>query len=102
MHKRIKIEIPQAGIESFCKRHGVKKLAFFGSVLREDFDPEKSDVDVLIEFEPGKRVGYLGLVTMELELSAMLGMHVDLRTPSELSRYFRDEVIAAAEVGYAA
>ncbi len=79
----------------------MKRLAFFGSVLREDFDPEKSDVDVLIEFEPGKRVGYLGLGAMELELSEMFGVHVDLRTPSELSRYFRDEVMAVAEVGYA-
>ena len=102
MDKRLKIEIPQAGIEAFCRRHGVKKLAFFGSVLRDDFDPGKSDVDVLIEFEPGKRIGYLGLGAMELELSEMLGVRVDLRTPSELSRYFRDEVIATAEVRYAA
>jgi predicted nucleotidyltransferase len=101
MKRRLKIEIPRASIETFCKRHGVKKLAFFGSVLRDDFDPEKSDVDVLIEFEPAKRVGYVGLGAMELELSAMLGVHVDLRTPSELSRYFRDEVMATAEVGYA-
>jgi predicted nucleotidyltransferase len=102
MQRRIMIEIPRAGIETFCKRHGVKKLAFFGSVLRDDFDPEKSDVDMLIEFEPGKRVGYLGLGAMQLELSKMLGVHVDLRTPSELSRYFRDEVMATAEVQYAA
>jgi predicted nucleotidyltransferase len=102
MQKRMRIEIPQARIETFCKRHGVKKLAFFGSVLRDDFDPEKSDVDVLIEFEPGKRIGYVGLGAMELELSEILGVHVDLRTPSELSRYFRDEVMATAEVQYAA
>lgn len=102
MDKRLRIEIPQASIDAFCRRHGVKKLAFFGSVLRDDFDPGKSDVDVLIEFQPGKRVGYLRLGAMELELSEMLGVHVDLRTPSELSRYFRDEVIATAEVRYAA
>ncbi len=102
MQKKMKIEIPQASLEAFCKRYGVKKLAFFGSVLRDDFDPEKSDVDVLIEFEAGRRVGYLGLGVMELELSKMLGARVDLRTPSELSRYFRDEVIAGAEVRYAA
>ena len=54
MKRRLKIEIPRVSIESFCKRHGVKKLAFFGSVLRDDFDPGRSDVDVLIEFEPGE------------------------------------------------
>ena len=102
MDKMLKIEVPQASIDAFCKRHGVKKLAFFGSVLRDDFDPGKSDVDVLVEFDPGKKVGYLGLGMMEVELSRIIGMRVDLRTPSELSRYFRDEVIATAEVRYAA
>jgi predicted nucleotidyltransferase len=102
MDKKLRIEIPQASIDAFCKRHGVKRLSFFGSVLRDDFDPEKSDVDVLVEFDPGKRVGYLGLGAMEVELSKMIGMRVDLRTPSEFSRYFRDEVVATAEVRYAA
>ena len=68
-------------------------------MLREDFRAD-SDVDVLVEFEPGSSVGYLGLAAMEAELSNILGRRVDLRTPAELSRYFREEVLAEAEVQY--
>jgi predicted nucleotidyltransferase len=67
--------------------------------LREDFRPD-SDVDVLVELEPGSSLGYLGLAAMERELAQILGRRVDLRTPAELSRYFRDEVLAEAEVQY--
>lgn len=86
-------------IAEFCRRHRVKKLALFGSVLRDDFRPE-SDVDVLVEVEPGATPGLIRLAGMEIELTEMLGRKVDLRTPAELSRYFRQEVVETAEVQY--
>ena len=96
----VQIEVPQGIISEFCKRNNIRKLALFGSVLRGDFR-ENSDVDVLIEFEPGHGTGYFGLARMERELSSILGRKVDLRTPQELSRYFRDEVLSQAEIQYA-
>ena len=100
MVKRVQITIPKKKIEEFCKKHHIRKLSFFGSFLREDFRPD-SDLDVLIEFEPGQRVGFLKLAGMEIELSEILNHKVDLRTPAELSRYFRQEVLDSAEVQYA-
>jgi hypothetical protein len=100
MGKRANIEIPRDKIKSFCKKHHIHKLSFFGSVLRDDFTPD-SDVDVLAEFEPNQVVGFFRLSSMEMELSEILGYKVDLRTPAELSRYFRKEVIESAEVQYA-
>jgi predicted nucleotidyltransferase len=94
------IVVPKEKIADFCKRHHIRKLSFFGSVLRDDFKPE-SDVDVLVEFEPGEVVGLIRLAGMELELSEILGRKVDLRTPADLSRYFREEVLQSAEVQYA-
>ena len=95
-----KMAVPRKEIAEFCRRHHLRKLALFGSVLREDFGPA-SDVDVLIEFEPGKTVGFFGLFDMEEELAQIFGgRKVDLRTPQDLSRYFRDEVVAKAEVQY--
>jgi predicted nucleotidyltransferase len=93
------IAIDRQAITNFCRRHHIRKLALFGSVLREDFRPE-SDVDVLVEFEPGQRVGF-AFFAMQEELSKLLGRQVDLNTPGFLSRYFRDEVLAEAEVLYA-
>lgn len=95
-----KIAIDQKQIAEFCRRHRIRKLALFGSVLRDDFRPD-SDVDVLVEFEPGVSAGFLRLAAMEEELSKMLHRRVDLRTPPELSRYFREEVLRTAEVQYA-
>lgn len=95
-----RIHMPEEALAAFCRKHGVRKVALFGSVLRDDFRPD-SDVDVLVEFEPGARAGFLKLAGMELEMGAMLGRKVDLRTPGELSRYFRDEVLASAEVQFA-
>ena len=95
------IEISAAEITSFCRRNHIRKLAFFGSVLRNDFRPD-SDVDVLVDFEPGHIPGFISLARMERELSDLMSRKVDLRTPEDLSRYFRDEVIAEAEVLYAA
>ncbi|MFO1534174.1 MAG: nucleotidyltransferase family protein [Thermoplasmatota archaeon] len=85
----------------FCRRHHVKRLSLFGSVLRDDFRPA-SDVDVLVEFEKGDRVGYFEMAVMEDELSGLVGgRRIDLREPEELSPYFRDEVLRHAEVQFA-
>ena len=95
-----RIDLDQAAVEAFCRKHGLRKLSLFGSVLRDDFRPD-SDVDVLVEFRQGVRAGYLTMAAMERELSELMGRRVDLRTPAELSRYFRDDVLRAAEVRYA-
>ena len=94
------LTIDRAKLADFCRRHHMRFLAFFGSVLREDFGPE-SDVDVLVEFEPGHAPG-LEFMDMEAELSALLGRRVDLSTPGFLSPYFRERVLKEAEVQYAA
>jgi uncharacterized protein len=99
MRKKARIKIPQKKIEKFCKKNHILKLSFFGSVLRPDFKPT-SDVDVLVEFEPGYQIGLIRLSGLEIELSKILGRQVDLRTPEELSPYFRQEVINSAEVSY--
>lgn len=93
-------EIPKDLIEDFCKRHHIKKLSLFGSYLRDDFGPE-SDIDVLVEFDPEHIPTLFDVAGMEIELSEALGRKVDLRTPQDLSKYFRDEVVAKAEVQYA-
>ncbi len=100
MATKIQIEIPKKKIEEFCRKHHIRKLSFFGSILGKQFGPE-SDVDVLVEFEQGQVVGFLRLSGMEIELSEILGRKVDLRTPAELSRYFRQDVLDSAEVQYA-
>ncbi len=93
-----RINIPEAEVARFCRENHIQRLSLFGSVLRDDFGPE-SDVDVLVEFEPGTRVG-LRFFTLERELSEILGRKVDLNTPGFLSKSFRDEVLAEAEVYY--
>jgi uncharacterized protein len=97
-----RITFPKDKIEAFCRRYHVNRLTLFGSALREDFDPVKGDVDMLVEFEPGQKIGLLWLAGMEMELSQMLGFKVDLRTPAELSRYFGKAVMDSAETQYAA
>ena len=92
------LPIDRAKLAEFCRKHHVRKLAFFGSVLREDFRPD-SDIDMLVEFEP-EHVPGLAFFAMEAELSAMLGRRVDLNTPQFLSPYFRAKVEAEAEVQY--
>ena len=94
--------MPKASVEAFCRARGIRRLAVFGSALRGDFRPD-SDIDVLVEFEPGFIPGLLGMARMERELSVLLGgRKVDLRTPEDISRYFRKQVLAEAEVQYAA
>jgi uncharacterized protein len=97
---RIRIDVPRDRVVEFCRRHHVRRLAFFGSVLRDDFTPQ-SDVDVLVEFEPGKTPG-LAFFAMQDELSTILGRRVDLNTPQDLSKYFRDEVLTEAQDLYVA
>ena len=95
------IEIPEAQVGELCRRNGIRRLALFGSVLTGRFS-DASDVDVLVEFKPGERVGFFRLADIEEELSRLLGgRKVDLRTPMDLSRYFRDEVVRDALVVYA-
>jgi len=97
----MQISINREQIADFCRRHHVRKLAFFGSVLRDDFRSD-SDVDVLVEFEPDYRLGLFALMRMQQEFSDMIGREADFRTPEDLGRYMRDRVIAEAEVQYAA
>ena len=95
------IEIPEAEVARLCRRNGIRKIALFGSVLTERFS-ESSDIDVLVEFQPGEHVGFFRLADIEYELSQLLGgRKVDLRTPMDLSRYFRDDVVRDALVVYA-
>ena len=96
-----RLAIPRTELATFCRAHGIRRLAIFGSALRADFGPN-SDIDVLVEFAPSRVPGLLGMAGLEIELSALFGgRKVDLRTPEDLSRYFRQEVLAAAEVQYA-
>jgi len=94
------LAINKERIAEFCRRHDIKRLAIFGSALRDDFAAD-SDIDVLVDFLPGHVPGFFGLFDMEEELSVIFGgRKVDLRTPEDLSRYFRDKVVAEAEVQY--
>lgn len=94
------IEITKAKIEAFCRTNGIRRLALFGSILRDDFRPD-SDVDVLVEFQPGVKVG-LTFIRIQDELSDLLGHKVDLNTPGSISKYFREEVLHEAEAVYVA
>ena len=96
---RAQIRIPKDQIAEYCKRNRVRRLSLFGSVLREDFGPD-SDVDVLVEFEPGTRIGLIRLSGLEIELSNIVGRKVDLNTPGFLSKYFRDQILTEADVQY--
>jgi len=95
-----RIAVDQRKIAEFCERHHVRRLALFGSVLRDDFGPD-SDVDVLVEFEPGHVPGF-AFFDLQEELAAILGRRVDLHTPGSLSRYFRDRVVREAQDQYVA
>ena len=98
---KVHIDIPREAIAGFCRRHHIRKLSLFGSVLRSGFRPD-SDVDVLVEFEPGHVPGMIRFVQMEKELSSLLGgRKVDLVTAKFLNRRIRDRVLADAEVQYA-
>lgn len=101
MRDKRNIALPREKLAEFCKRNHVRKLSLFGSALRDDFRPD-SDIDFLVEFLPGAAPSLFDLARMERELSGILGgRKVDLRTPKELSRYFREEVVSSASVQYA-
>ena len=93
--------IPKEKLEAFCKKNYIVKLSLFGSALRDELEPS-SDIDILIEFDERHMPGLMDLAGMEIELAGIIGRKVDLRTPAELSRYFRDEVLLKARVEYAA
>lgn len=96
IHQRL--DVPEGELATFCQRHHIKSLALFGSILREDFLPD-SDIDVLVEFQPGHTPDLLKIASMENELSLLFANRkVDLRTPQDLSRHFRDRVLREAVV----
>jgi predicted nucleotidyltransferase len=97
---QLPIAVSEKELAGFCKRNHIRRLALFGSSLRGDFGAD-SDIDVLVEFEPGRTPGLIGFAGMEIELSELFGgRKIDLNTPNTLSRYFRDEVLAEARVLY--
>ena len=95
----VQIEISKDRIAEFCRLNHIRRLALFGSVLRDDFGPD-SDVDVLVEFEPGVRVGMITLAGFEIDLSRLLGRRVEMHTTKGLDPHFRDDVLDLAEVQY--
>ena len=96
---RRKARFPRKRLAEFCRRHHIRKLSLFGSALRGNLG-KGSDVDMLVEFFPRKGPGYIGLAGMELELARMVGRKIDLRTPQELSRHFRDIILSEARTHY--
>jgi hypothetical protein len=97
----IEEKVPRVKLMEFCRSNHIHKMSLFGSALRDELRPD-SDIDLLVEFEKSHVPGLITLAGMEIELSEMLSRKVDLRTPGDLSRHFRDEVIAEAEVQYEA
>lgn len=101
MSRKTNIQLPREKIADFCKTNRIRKLSLFGSALKGELRKD-SDIDLLVEFQPGESPSLFDLARMERELSKLLrGRKVDLRTPSELSRYFRDEILSTASVQYA-
>lgn len=99
MHPSLNLD--EATVARFCESHHIRRLALFGSQLKGTATPE-SDVDLLVEFDPANMPSLFGIAAMEIELSELLGgKKVDLRTPGDLSRYFREDVVKTAEVQYA-
>lgn len=95
------LPVSETTLAAFCEKHGIRRLALYGSALRDDFGPD-SDIDLLVEFEPDRIPGLLGVAGMELALSDLFaGRKVDLRTPEDLSPYFRKEVQSRADIQYA-
>lgn len=96
----LQTEIPRDRIAQFCRRHHIRRLMVFGSAIHGSLRPD-SDIDILVEFDPEHVPGLLGMARLERELSYLLGRKVDLRTPEDLSRYFREDVLKEAEIQYA-
>jgi predicted nucleotidyltransferase len=93
------LELPAQAVEAFCRKYHIRKLSLFGSVLRPDFHPD-SDIDVLVEFEPGHVPGFITLGVMHVELAEILGREVDIKTPASLSVYFRQDVLDQAQTQF--
>ncbi len=96
-----RLPVAPTTLAAFCRRHRIRKLSLFGSALKGTARPD-SDVDLLVEFEPGGEPGLIALAAIESELADLLGREVDLRTAEDLSRHFRDQVVQTAEVQYVA
>jgi predicted nucleotidyltransferase len=94
-------KISKDDLVDFCKKNHISKLSVFGSAVRGELQPD-SDIDLLVEFEQDLTPGLFSIIKMEMELAEMLGRKVDLRTPEDLSQYFRDEVVQNAELQYQA
>ena len=92
-------KMPRDKLAEFCKRNYIRRLSLFGSAISGELGPD-SDIDLLVEFEEGHTPGLFSIIRMEMELAEGLGRKVDLRTPGDLSRYFRDEVIRNAKLQY--
>jgi uncharacterized protein len=92
--------IDHSQLADLCQKYRVAKLLLFGSVLREDFDPLQSDLDVLVEFLPDANRSLFTLIDLQEKLTTIFGRQVDLTTPGSLSKYFREEVVRSAEVIY--
>ncbi|MEX0614140.1 MAG: nucleotidyltransferase family protein [Pirellulales bacterium] len=97
---RAQIQTNEAALAEVCRKYDVARLSLFGSVLRSDYEPALSDIDVLVEFLPGARKSLFKLLKMQRELTELFGREVDLTTPGSLSKYFRDDVLATAQVLY--
>ncbi|MEJ5296664.1 MAG: nucleotidyltransferase domain-containing protein [Armatimonadota bacterium] len=95
----MKVHLDRSAIAEFCRRHHIRSLSVFGSALHGDLQPD-SDVDILVEFEPEHVPGLFGMARLERELSLLLGRKADLRTPEDLSRYFRKDVLEEAVTYY--
>ena len=94
-------KISKDKLADFCKNNNIRKLSVFGSFIRGELRPE-SDIDILVEFEPGLTPGLFSIIKMEIELTELIGRKVDLRTAEDLSKYFRDEVLQNAKLQYQA
>jgi predicted nucleotidyltransferase len=98
--RELAIPIPHEEIAAFCRKWGIKRLSFFGSIVRDDFDPERSDVDVLVELRPDTKARGLSFFGAEIELSEIFGRKVDLLKPTALSRWMVKDVLAEAVEEY--
>ena len=94
-----RIGLSKDQIAEFCKKNHIKKFAFYGSILRDDFRPN-SDIDVLVDFDQEAKMDLIRMAEIEIELSDIVGKRVDMRTPQDLSKYFRDKVVREADVQY--
>jgi hypothetical protein len=97
---QLQVDFPHKQIASFCRRNQIRRLSVFGSALRDDFAPH-SDIDVLVEFEPEARIGFMALGRMRRELSEILGRPVDLVPHDGLKSQIREAVLSSAEAVYA-